>query len=176
MRRDNVGFVGSLLILYWYRTSNKNTHEHFQFERNSHTMSPSIPPAPYAAVHASPSGPGDARPTAAHIVTDNNLLNALTGKTILVTGGSSGLGVDIVRQLAKTGARVLFTSRDVARGEKVRETLETDAREEGREARIEVVEMELGRLSSVRSAAEDVLRRLDQSEGLNVLVNNAGEL
>ena len=126
---------------------------------------------PYKESHNWPSGPGDGRPTAEQIILDNALTGALTGKTFLVTGGSNGLGVGVVRQLAKTGAKVFFTSRDLARGEKVRETLEAEAKKEGREVLVEVLEMELGDSGSVRKAAEEFGRR---NEGLNVLVNNAG--
>lgn len=125
----------------------------------------------YAADHASPSGPGDARPTAAQVIDDDSLVAALRGKTILVTGGSSGLGVDIVRQLARTGAKVYFTSRDLAKGAKLKEDLEREASEEGREIDVEVLEMELGDLGSVKRAAEEFKGK---SQGLNVLVNNAG--
>ena len=134
-------------------------------------MSTAIPSNRYASSHTSPSGPGDARPTAAQIIADNDLVGALSGKIFLVTGGSSGLGVDIVRQLAKTGASVFFTSRDASRGEKVKGGLVAEAKAEGREVRIEVLEMECGSLASVRGAAEAFRKRAD---GLNVLVNNAG--
>lgn len=132
---------------------------------------PIAPANCYAAVHASLSGPGDGRPTAAQIITDNDLTGKLSSKTILVTGGSGGLGVDVVRQLAKTCARVFFTSRDMGKGEGVKTMLEREAQDEGREARIEVLEMEMASLASVRRAAEEFKGR---SEGLNVLVNNAG--
>ncbi len=39
----------------------------------------------------------------------------VTGTTALVTGGTSGLGLAMVRALAAAGARVAFTSRDVDR-------------------------------------------------------------
>lgn len=128
-------------------------------------------PSPYAEAHASPAGPGDARPTAAQIISDNNLIGALPGKIILVTGGSNGLGIDVVRQLAKTGAKVFFTSRDPARGGKVREMLYQEATEEERQIDVQVIKMELGSLESVKVAVEELKGR---SGKLNVLVNNAG--
>lgn len=54
----------------------------------------------YAAVHASPNGPGDARPTALQIVKDEGLEGKWDGKVIFITGCSSGLGVS--RSLART--------------------------------------------------------------------------
>lgn len=47
----------------------------------------------YAEAHAHPQGPGDARPTAMQIVQDENLVNKLEGKNILITGASSGIGM-----------------------------------------------------------------------------------
>ena len=44
----------------------------------------------YAAAHADPQGPGDARPTALTIVKDEGLVGKLAGKTFLITGASSG--------------------------------------------------------------------------------------
>ena len=46
----------------------------------------------YAEAHAHPQGPGDARPTAMQIVEDEDLVGKLAGKTILITGASSGIG------------------------------------------------------------------------------------
>lgn len=53
----------------------------------------------YAAAHASPKGPGDARPTALTVVKDEGLVGQLVGKVFLVTGASSG-GLKVVYTLA----------------------------------------------------------------------------
>lgn len=47
----------------------------------------------YADAHQAPKGPGDARPTALQIVKDEEAFGKLNGKTIIITGGSSGIGV-----------------------------------------------------------------------------------
>ena len=44
---------------------------------------------------------------------------SLTGKTCLVTGGTSGVGAATARGLARLGARVVLVGRDRARGEAV---------------------------------------------------------
>jgi NAD(P)-dependent dehydrogenase (short-subunit alcohol dehydrogenase family) len=84
----------------------------------------------------------------------------LTGRTVLVTGATSGLGEASVRALARTGARVLMTARDTARGRAVAP--------DG----VEVVELDLADLSSVRKAAAEVRERTGDT--LDVLMNNAG--
>ncbi|KAE9383545.1 hypothetical protein BT96DRAFT_39741, partial [Gymnopus androsaceus JB14] len=75
------------------------------------------PTDPYGPVHASPEGPGDARPTALQIIQDCSLLNALGGKVIFVTGTSSGIGIETVRALHATGADVYMQLRNVEKGE-----------------------------------------------------------
>jgi NAD(P)-dependent dehydrogenase (short-subunit alcohol dehydrogenase family) len=84
----------------------------------------------------------------------------LRGKTILVTGVSSGLGVETARVLANAGATVVGAARDVAK-----------AREVLADAAIEVGELDLASLASVRGFAAWFDARHAK---LDVLVNNAG--
>jgi NAD(P)-dependent dehydrogenase (short-subunit alcohol dehydrogenase family) len=50
----------------------------------------------------------------------------LTGKTAIVTGGNSGIGLETVRALAGAGARVIMTSRSVTAGQAVADKLLAD--------------------------------------------------
>lgn len=76
---------------------------------NSYLSSSILGLTRYAAVHEQPEGHGDARPTALQIIEDENLHNGqLTGKTILVTSVSSGIGVEVVKALFVTGATFFF--------------------------------------------------------------------
>jgi NAD(P)-dependent dehydrogenase (short-subunit alcohol dehydrogenase family) len=131
-------------------------------------MSQTNPITPYASVHTAPQGPGDARPTALQIVRDENLLNKWDNKTVFITGGSSGIGVETARALHTTGARVFITTRDIAKAEAVtKDILSTSPSK----VPVEIIHMELNSLSSVRAGAEEFLKRSDR---LNVLINNAG--
>ncbi|NLR09066.1 MULTISPECIES: SDR family NAD(P)-dependent oxidoreductase [Lactobacillaceae] len=51
----------------------------------------------------------------------------LSGKTALVTGGTSGIGTAIVENFVNNGAKVVFTGRNVAAGQKIQEQLGENA-------------------------------------------------
>jgi dehydrogenase/reductase SDR family member 12 len=93
----------------------------------------------------------------------------LTGRTVLVTGASSGLGLVAVRQLARCGAAVVLLGRDEAKTTKVRDEI---AARTGNEA-LSVVIADMGDLSAVRAAAAQIIER---HSVLDVLVHNAGAL
>lgn len=61
----------------------------------------------YSVAHLSPQGPGDARPIALEIINDEDLVGQLTDKVIIVTGCSSGLGVETARAFAANGATLI---------------------------------------------------------------------
>lgn len=123
---------------------------------------------PYTEHFTDPKGPGDARPTALQIIHDNDLLNKWTGKVILVTGATSGLGVEITRALLATGADVFITARDLKKAQGVIDDILKSSEGGGK---LEVIEMDMNSLDSVKKAAQAFLAR---SSRLNILVNNAG--
>ncbi|HUQ60515.1 oxidoreductase [Lentzea sp.] len=81
-----------------------------------------------------------------------------TGRTVLVTGANSGLGLRTAQVLAAGGAHVIMGCRSVQRGQEARRAVSGSA---------EVLELDLADLGSVRAAAGKVGE-------LDVLVNNAG--
>lgn len=126
-------------------------------------------PNRYAEAHASPKGPGDARPTARQIIEDEDLVNGLIGKTILITGGNEGAGLQTARALHLTGARVIFTARSQEKGKgAINDIIKTNGREKGG---IDYVQMQLDDLDSVREAAKTII---SMTSTLNILVANAG--
>jgi NAD(P)-dependent dehydrogenase (short-subunit alcohol dehydrogenase family) len=90
-----------------------------------------------------------------------------SGKTVLVTGGNSGLGYETVLQLARKGARVLMAARDRARGTAALERLGAEA--PGSQA--ELAQIDLADLTSVERFADGFLAG---GQELDVLINNAG--
>jgi NAD(P)-dependent dehydrogenase (short-subunit alcohol dehydrogenase family) len=94
---------------------------------------------------------------------------ALSGRTVLVTGPTSGLGRAATDMLAHLGARVILVSRSRDRLEQVRDEL---ANRHG-EDRFPVVVADMASLASVRSAVDELLERESR---LDVLVDNAGAI
>jgi NAD(P)-dependent dehydrogenase (short-subunit alcohol dehydrogenase family) len=83
------------------------------------------------------------------------------GKTVLVTGGTSGIGEATARAYAAAGANVVITGRDEQRGRQIVDSLVNDG------ARGRFVRADLERLEDVQRLAEEV-------EHVHVLINNAG--
>jgi NAD(P)-dependent dehydrogenase (short-subunit alcohol dehydrogenase family) len=87
------------------------------------------------------------------------------GKSVLITGGSRGLGLLIARELADEGARLTLAARDRAELERARDDLE------GRGANVTLAVCDVG----VRAQAEELVRHMVERTGtIDVLINNAG--
>ena len=90
----------------------------------------------------------------------------LSGKTILVTGGTSGLGKESARALAARGGHIIVTARDLDKAQQVVKEIQQSTG-----ATIEVEQLELGSFASIRACAERLLAR---AEKIDILLNNAG--
>jgi NAD(P)-dependent dehydrogenase (short-subunit alcohol dehydrogenase family) len=88
----------------------------------------------------------------------------LTGRRAVVTGASSGIGVETARTLATHGAQVTLAVRNTEAGEQVA----ADIRSGAPEARVEVRRLELGDRGSIAAFVDA------WSGPLDLLVNNAG--
>lgn len=93
----------------------------------------------------------------------------LTGRVVLVTGATSGLGLATADALARCGATVILLGRDPDKTERVRARL---AEQTGSD-RLSTVLADMGDLTAVRAAAAEILSRHDE---LHVLIHNAGTL
>ncbi len=92
----------------------------------------------------------------------------LRGKTAIVTGGSSGIGVETARALASAGARVILPVRSRDAGE----AAAVDIRATTGNPAIEVADMDLGDWNSVRGFSDAFVAA--RGEPLHILINNAG--
>ncbi len=91
----------------------------------------------------------------------------LRGRTVVVTGGNTGLGFRSVRELARRGARVFFSSRSAAKAQAAAGVILPDLPG----ARVEGFAMDLTDPASVERFAGRVASRTDR---LDILLNNAG--
>ncbi|KAK5989254.1 Short-chain dehydrogenase/reductase prx1 [Cladobotryum mycophilum] len=123
--------------------------------------------AAYAEAHkwSNLAGAGDARPTALQIIKDYHKEGSLKGKTILITGVSSGIGASTAIALAATGATIYCAGRSI---EKAKESLKPIADYPG----LHFLSLDLLSLEHVRSFAKEFLAH--SGGKLNILINNAG--
>jgi NAD(P)-dependent dehydrogenase (short-subunit alcohol dehydrogenase family) len=92
----------------------------------------------------------------------------LSGKRVLVTGVSAGLGVETARALAAHGAQVVGAARDLAKAERATAEVRALAANGGG---LELVELDLASLSSVRACADALV---DDGRSFDVVIANAG--
>jgi len=86
----------------------------------------------------------------------------MSGRTAIVTGGYSGIGLETTRALVGAGATVIVPVRDPAKAEENLSTIEGD---------VSTAKMDLADLDSVRAFASSVY---DSIDALDLLINNAG--
>ncbi|CAH0407546.1 unnamed protein product [Chilo suppressalis] len=91
----------------------------------------------------------------------------LDGKTCVVTGGTSGIGLEIAKDFAKRGARVIIACPFTPEGKDAKENIVKDSGNQ------EVVfkQLNLASLDSTRNFALEILRT---EHRLDILINNAG--
>ena len=92
---------------------------------------------------------------------------SMVGKTVIITGGNSGIGKAAAVELARDGARVVITARSKQRGTAAVADIVAAS---GSDA-VELSLFDLADLSSVRAGAADLLERCPR---IDVLLNNAG--
>jgi NAD(P)-dependent dehydrogenase (short-subunit alcohol dehydrogenase family) len=107
--------------------------------------------------------PFNAHSTASEVIAGHDL----TGKTALVTGAASGLGIETARALLSANAEVILAVRDTAKGARVAEEL----RAATNNPRAYLLLVNLGSLACIRLAAEQFYAHWSK---LDLLINNAG--
>ena len=92
-------------------------------------------------------------------------MSRLDNKVAIVTGGSSGFGMGIVRHFVAAGARVLVADLDEQKARALADELDGSA------ARVEALRVDVTKADDIATMVETAQSRLG---GLDVLVNNAG--
>jgi NAD(P)-dependent dehydrogenase (short-subunit alcohol dehydrogenase family) len=85
-------------------------------------------------------------------------LPSFSGRTVIVTGANSGLGLVTARELARVGAKTILAVRNTTKGDAAAATMTGD---------VEVRKLDLQDLSSVRAFADGI-------DNFEILINNAG--
>ena len=91
----------------------------------------------------------------------------LDGKTVIITGANTGIGLETAVDLAKRNARVILACRSVERGE----TAAVEVRKRSGNDNAVFVQLDLASLDSVKEFAAKILEEEPQ---IDILINNAG--
>lgn len=163
----------SFLVSVFQQIRSKHHYSNYHQDLLTHLPSPihrgsistDFNMSPYAAAHVNTQGAGDARPTALQIIRDESVEGKLVGKVMVITGATSGIGLETARALSATGATLILTARDMKKAEAALAGI----LEPGR---VFLVEMDNASFASVRTAAATILAKSNNQ--VNILVNNAG--
>ena len=99
---------------------------------------------------------------------------SLAGKTILITGANTGLGLESALRLRRAGANVIVTARSAGKVEQTMAKLSSDAQASAAPGRVVGVELDLADLKSIRAFPERLMAATSKTQAIDVLMNNAG--
>ncbi|MGZ3723595.1 MAG: SDR family oxidoreductase [Bdellovibrionales bacterium] len=85
----------------------------------------------------------------------------LTGNTILITGGSTGIGLELAKQLLKLGNKIIVTGRDAGKLKKAKETL----------PQIHTIQSDVSSTQEIEALFAKIKKEYPET---NILINNAG--
>lgn len=104
---------------------------------------------------------------------------SFAGKTVIITGGTGGLGLEAAKKIAALGAeKLIITARDMVKGQTAKDQIERHAsksvqRGSGARADVEVFDLDMSSYASVRLFAERINANFQQ---LDAVILNAGQI
>eukprot|EP00047_Mylnosiga_fluctuans_P018236 m.68524 g.68524 ORF g.68524 m.68524 type:complete len:170 (-) comp7502_c0_seq2:226-735(-) len=90
----------------------------------------------------------------------------VAGRTVIVTGASSGLGLEVARVLALHGATIIMAVRSVAKAQPLKEAIDAELAHSGSKGSVAIAHVDMEDLSSIRAFAAEFAAahtRLDHS-------------
>ena len=85
----------------------------------------------------------------------------ISGNTILITGGTSGIGFELAKQLHAAGNIIIITGRDQAKLQKAKEKL----------PQVHTIRSDVSKIENIQALYAQVIKEFPE---LNILINNAG--
>lgn len=90
----------------------------------------------------------------------------MDGKTVVISGGTSGVGLETVKQLAKGNAHIVMLARNEEKAKKIKEEIQ-----ESYKVKIDILLADFSKLNDVRKVAKEILEKYNK---IDVLINSVG--
>ena len=98
------------------------------------------------------------------------------GQTVLITGGTAGMGLAAAVHYASLGADVIITGRTQSRGEKAKQHIEEAAAKRNGKGKVDFMSLDMSRYASCTLFVDELKKRYQGRGGLDVVVLNAGSI
>lgn len=105
---------------------------------------------------------------------DNIDSKVFKGRTVLITGATTGLGLEAAKKVVVKGARrLIITARDVQRGENAKSVLQSTAKAASSNTEIDVLSLDMSSFAGVKSFLSDLKTKYTD---IDTAILNAGTL
>ena len=91
----------------------------------------------------------------------------LQGKTAIITGANSGIGLELAHDLARRGGKIILACRDAEKGKQAANEIQKAVKD----AKVVLKVLDLASFASIRAFVDDIIQ---EETRLDILVNNAG--
>jgi len=100
-----------------------------------------------------------------------NVSADLSGKTVIITGANTGIGLETAKALAKMNANLILACRDIKKGNEAVKNVEAFLNTTSHKNTIDFMELDLANMKSIRNFAASFNAKYS---ALDILINNAG--